>query len=354
MKQLAQAIVAIIHDYHNYLGFQFTEEHIINWVNQFEEGDREFLLQELLHLLQQGIYINEQQGRQLLLSRIETLSNKFSYKTPVDFLANTDILQLQPQEKSQHYLLTLLDKELQRKYGIGLKQCGTASQKFTLYIDDVLATGGTVFKDLSNWLQQKQKDDKTNLSRVAKTETILILSFYCRHLWSNVPWRLKVVLGNDEITKRINFYCDYEIQNHPSYPPSPQFNFAYPINEQIQTVQYYLENIEASTHAEHAYRKLGKPLKEKLFSSPANRNRFERIILLKGIELLQKAKELKPNHRPLGAGFPSYKTFGTGTLFFTWRNISNTCPIVFWWQAPGWLPLFPLNGRGLGNTTIGL
>lgn len=353
MKVLAQNIVSILHDYHNYLGFQFKEERVLEWVNQFEEDDREFLLQELLHLLHQGIYINEEQGRQMIIKRIEVLTAEFGYKTPVDFLANTEVLQLQPEGKSQHYLLVLLDQEIQKKYGIGLKQCGTVSRKYTFYIDDVLATGGTAFKDLSKWLKQKAGETITNLKRVTNNETILIVSFFCRHTAANVSWRLKLDLKNDDIIKLIKFYYNYEIQNHPTFPPNPKFNFAYPVDEKIQTIQDYFESIDAVSNAEHAFRKLNSPVVEKLYSSPENRNRFERIILLKGIELLQKARELKPNHRPLGAGFPSYKTFGTGTLFFTWRNISNTCPIVFWWEAGGWLPLFPLKGRGLGNTTIG-
>ena len=63
-----------------------------------------------------------------------------------------------------------------------------------------------------------------------------------------------------------------------------------------------------------------------------NRNKFEKIILDKGLELLQKVKKEKPDprKRPLGDTVKSHKTLGTGTLFFTWRNISNTCPIIFW------------------------
>jgi hypothetical protein len=345
MNQLAQHIVAIIKDYHNYRGFQFTEDHVINWVNQFEEGDREFVLQELLHLLQQGIYFSEADGRRLLIERIEELSRDFKFSKPVSFLANTHFLNLQAKEKSQSYLLNILDEELQNKYGIGLAQCGSASKKYALYIDDILATGGTVFKDCLYWLQTKNTDGETNLDKVIKNETRLILSFYCRHNWPNIPWRLKLQLNNDAITKKISFYCDYEIQNHPKFS-GQQFNFAYPVAAQPETVMNYFNAIEATTNEATAFRKEGTPVTENLFSSADNRIRFENIILSKGVELLEKAHDLKPNHRPLGAGFPSYKTLGTGTLFFTWRNISNTTPIVFWWKAGGWLPLFPLYKRG--------
>jgi len=128
MKTIAAQIVTIIKDYHNYLDFQFTADYVLQWVEQFEENDREFLLQELLHLLQKGIYLNEQQGRTLLLNRIESLATQYKYRNTVEFLANTDILSLQEADKSQTVLLQLLDEELNKKYGIGLTQCGTLSK----------------------------------------------------------------------------------------------------------------------------------------------------------------------------------------------------------------------------------
>ena len=67
--------------------------------------------------------------------------------------------------------------------------------------------------------------------------------------------------------------------------------------------------------------------------------------------MLQKVKKENPDprKRPLGDTVKSHKTLGTGTLFFTWRNISNTCPIVFWWDVFGhnWTPLFSLKNRGI-------
>lgn len=98
------------------------------------------------------------------------------------------------------------------------------------------------------------------------------------------------------------------------------------------------------------HRKATQPSQEAFFSSKENRNRLEQIFLDKGIEIINKIQDetTKHKHRPLGKTYPSYKTFGTGTLFFTWRNISNTCPIVLWWNnsAHNWQGLFPLYNRG--------
>lgn len=351
MYQMIESIIGIIKDYHNYYNFQFTHEWIMKWVNQFDEIDREFILQEFLQLLQKGIYISETQARKLLIERIEKLSRQYKFSKPVAFLANAEFLSLQPEGKSQAVLLKLLDKELQNKYGIGLAQCGTVSKKYVVYIDDILATGGTVFRDCIGWFREKIDYSGTNLDKVLTGEKIIHVYVFCRHTWANVPWRFRIELKNEAILKKVQWSCDYEIQNHRTFP-NQRLNFAYPVADQPQKIIEYLNKIEGFGFEKTAFRNINHPANESFFSSPSNRIRFENILLHKGIELLEQADKLKNNHRPLGATFPSHKTLGTGTLFFTWRNISNTTPIVFWWKAGGWHPLFPLFNRGFGNLTI--
>jgi len=351
MDQLIAAILPIIQDYHQYNGFQFTREHILNWVNQFEEGDRVFILEELLHLLGKGIYISETRAREMLLRRIDFLAAKNGYHSTPAWLADVELLRMQKADKSQDILLGILHEELLKKYGTGLEQCGSHAHRFALYIDDVLATGNTVFTDTSAWLRTTLADGERNLDKIVKNEKTLIVSLFCLHSGANVRWRLKVALSNDDLLKKIQLHYNYEVQNNPTFHDQ-KLNFAYPTGQQPQSVYDYLKGLTGSSHENKAFRKDGSPTQEGFFSSPAHRIRFENILLHTGIQLLAKAATLKPNHRPLGATFPSYKTLGTGTLFFTWRNISNTCPIVFWWDTGGWRPLFPLFRRGLGGTTF--
>lgn len=109
---LATNIIDIIGDYYNSRGFQFTEQHILKWVNQFDEPDREFVLQEFLHLLNQGIYISRQEAKQLQKNRIEELSWQFGSRKPAMLLGETLFLNLQKPGKSQSQLLGLLDEVL--------------------------------------------------------------------------------------------------------------------------------------------------------------------------------------------------------------------------------------------------
>ncbi len=155
-------------------------------------------------------------------------------------------------------------------------------------------------------------------------------------------------LDSDQIMKRIDMFFDYEIQNHPGLA-NQQFNLAYPSPNQPAKIKAFLQGLHegAKNHENKAFRPLGKPTKELFFSSPENRNRFESILLDKGVDILNQIDKIYYQHRPLGDGLPSYKTLGTGTLYFTWRNISNTCPLVFWWVGHGWKGLFPVRNRGI-------
>jgi hypothetical protein len=152
---------------------------------------------------------------------------------------------------------------------------------------------------------------------------------------------------------KIRYTCDYQIENHPSVP-NQRFNFVCPVKQQPDNVADYLDSLQAGyrytmSKREYAFRPNAKPTDEKFFSSSANRIRFENVLLQKGIELLGRVSKENLNHnqRPLGNINPTFQTLGCGTLFFTWRNISNTTPIVFWWGAH-WQGLFPLSNRG-GN-----
>jgi hypothetical protein len=91
---------------------------------------------------------------------------------------------------------------------------------------------------------------------------------------------------------------------------------------------------------DEVFRPEDRPSAETFFSSPKARDQFERAITVKGLELLNRVTAPKPNLRPLGYVLPSHNTLGFGALAFTWRNVPNTTPLVFWYDAPGWTPLF--------------
>lgn len=349
MKKIAASICEIVHDYHRGKA-KFDTDHVLKWSAQFG-NDQQFILEELLHVLQHGVYISEAKARELLIRQIDKLAEHFKFKNTPDFLKHVEFLNMQKKYKSQNALLGILDEELRSVYDIGFEDCGSKSKKYALYVDDVLATGGTVFNDCSKWLSTKNVDGITNYDKVLKDEKLFIVSCFCKHSWGwhNVKWRLKFLFDNDAIMGKVKIQANYTIQNHP--PDTGQvFNHAYPISQdQSKLVLEFIKKLKADRDEKFAFRDMKRPEKEEFFSTKANRIRFENILLNKGIELLNDVKELEENQRPLGMTNPSRKTLGTGTIFFTWRNISNTTPVVFWWEIQGsnWYPLFKLDNRGI-------
>lgn len=348
MKGLAQGICDIIHDYHAGRA-NFDNKHVIKWVSQFDEGDQKFILEEFLHLLKQNIYISEKKAKSILIEHIDSLAKHFKFKDTISFLKNVEFMRVQDKYKSQTVLLSILDKELINKYDFAVKDCGSVSKKYVVYLDDVLATGGTIFEDCKDWLDTQNEDGEKNFDKIAKKEKIFILSLLCKHTWGadNIQWRLKYHFGDDRILDKIKFQSHYKIENHPS-KPEQKLNFIYPVvDDQTQMVLEYFNNLDATYKGEFAFRKSNSPNNETFFSSPKSRKRFENILLNKGVELLNMPRKfLQRNHRPLGVSSPSNKLLGTGTMFFTWRNVSNTTPIVFWWKLE-WYPLFELDNRGI-------
>lgn len=169
----------------------------------------------------------------------------------------------------------------------------------------------------------------------------------------NVSFALDQNIGFN-LSNRLKFYRVSSIDNYPHinfYNPNPKFNHVYPKENDIgKEFLNFIENAfdrgYGMTNEKLAFRNPDYPKVEEFYSSPENRDRYENILLQKGIEIINSIENLKVQSiRPLGMTPPSYKTLGTGSHFFTWRNISNTCPLVFWW-GNNWYPLFPVKNRG--------
>lgn len=344
MKGKAEEIANILADYENN---NMTPRHILEWVNQFDIADQEFILDELLHIFQQT-YLSKKRCQQLLKSYIKHWTKEFKYDDVPSFIAETFFLDLQPAHKSQRELLDLVDEILIESYGCSLAQSGQKIKRY-IYLDDILSTGNTVFRNLDGWLNAIGDIDvtKTNFQFLRDNHLKLYVYLICGHTWgaSNVEFRLMKSVG-ENIKKIVDTKAYYWIENNVKDYNS-KLNNMIPLDHQDPYIHEYWNSLTAIDKANHAFRPTHKPAEEKLFSSSASRNRLETLFLVKGIEILSQVGELKVQQmRPLGYTVKSHKTFGLGTLFFTYRNIPNNCPIVFWWGSNNWKPLFVLKNRG--------
>ncbi len=350
MDALIKQIVEILKDYRiEDIGWTYNtkidEEHVLKWVNQFDEGDREFILTEFLHLLPMS-YLTKERTLAIISSEFEVLRKDFGYETITDFLDETKFLDCQQPGKSQKVLLGFINDELKEKFGYSLDDCGKKAVKNWIYFDDVLASAGNFKKDI---LLEIEKYGKENFQ---KSDIRVIASFVILHTWgtANVRFSIDQNLGF-KLGNRLKFYRVAEIENNPRinyFNSNPEFNHIFPKHSDLgDEILDYLENLfdrkyEMGKH-EFAFRGTDFPKKEIFFTNTDNRERYEKILCEKGYEIMKRIENPNAHSlRPLGMTPPSYKTLGTGTHFFTWRNISNTCPLVFWWGANDWYPLFPV------------
>lgn len=352
MEELAEQIAHITADYHCDVqdDFQMTPEHILEWVNQFEESDREFILSEFAHLLNQGIYISKQKAIELLEGLIEKLRNFLKYSSIEQFLNETIFLNIQPKGKSQSILLGLLNEILVTKFEKTLDTCGSLGIKNYIYLDDILGTGKTFMNNVLEWIKTEEQLENLKSGKIK-----FLAYFFGIHTWgiNSARYSLKMQLSEDIflLQKKFTIGGYYVIENNiKDY--NQRLNLIYPQQTDNIDFELYLSSLidNARNHKDKAFRPLSLPSQETFFSSKENRKRLETIFLEKGIEIINRIQDeqKRKNHRPLGKTYPSYQTFGTGTMFFTWSNISNTCPIVLWWDNPNhnWKGLFPLNKRG--------
>ncbi|WP_156305777.1 phosphoribosyltransferase-like protein [Sphingobacterium endophyticum] len=348
MREKSSAIANILRDYENNV---MTADHVHDWVSQFDQEDQDFILSELLHIFKQT-YLSKSDCKKFFQSCLESWVKEFKYKDVASFIAETSFIDIQPEYKSQKELLDLLNKILIEHYNCNLTQSAERIKRY-IYLDDVLSTGSKLFSDLDTWF--KTESDLTqgisNYQYTRDNQLPVLVIFICCHTWGkgNAEFRLIKNLGI-EVKKILSIKAGYWIENNVK-DYNPKLNNMIPIDNQDPYIHNYLNNLAAVDKPEYAFRPPQKPVEEKLFSSLASRNRIETLFLVKGIEILSRVGELKVSQiRPLGYTIKSHKTFGLGTLFFTFRNIPNNCPIVFWWANNNWRPLFVLKNRGIrGN-----
>jgi hypothetical protein len=265
----------------------------------------------------------------------------------------TVFLDLQPKGKSQKVMLKLLAELLVENYEFNIKDCGTEQKKHFVYIDDILCTGNTLIQDIKEWSGKEYASGKTNLDAIKGKTAELIFAYIFIHEKNYQKKKAEMRHKIDTvISTNHRMYRLMEVENNEGNISS-SLDFVFPLETEEEQIIGYKEKIIVevdehterykSTSPEEFFRMEGRPGEEKLFTSPENRDRFEAILLKKGIYILNRSNTKIKNMRALGFSLPSQKNFGFGTLCFTWRNIANNTPLVFWYAGGGFYPLFVKN-----------
>lgn len=338
MKDIAEKIYQVIKDYRNEDGIFITVDDICNWALQFGE-EAEFMLSELCHLLPK-IYFSKNRVNKEIRKILNDLYTYLKFDSRENFFSEIQFLSLQPEGKSQQILLQMVDDVAYSTTSKHLSHYKDSPKKVFVYLDDVLATGGTIGRDLISWMKEDDRVEKIGSNKIS-----LFVVLLCSHSLGKSFVDYRINLTYPELKNKINWGWAYEIQNHLKWA-NQSLNIAIPIKDQPEDVRNYLSTLRADKYEDYAYREINNPQKETFFSSPENRIRYENNLLRKGLDIIARVKNPGDNLRPLGMVNPRYKTFGLGTHFFTWRNIPNNSPLVFWWDLHNWKPLFKPKPKG--------
>ena len=331
---------------------KMTSNRIKRWIEQFDEDDRAFILTELKHIFSKR-YCSKDSVKKFIKAVVDKLTKDLGYKSTPELLLMTVFLDLQPKGKSQKIMLKLLTELLAENYQFKIQDCGTVQKKYFVYIDDILCTGNTLIQDIKEWSGNEYAAGKTNLEAIKDKSGELIFAYIFIHEKNYQKKKAEMRHKIDAvISANHKMYRLKEIQNNGE-SISSSLDFVFPVATEEEQIIEYKEEIIAevdehtkkynSTSPNEFFRTSGRPKEEKLFTSPENRDRFETILLKKGIYILKRSNTKKKNMRALGFSLPSQKSFGFGTLCFTWRNIANNTPLVFWYAGGGFYPLFVKN-----------
>lgn len=337
MNDSLNQIYEIIKDYRNDDGIYINKEHIQKWANQFGD-DAEFVLKEFAHIVKQ-VYISKKEGYKYIEAVLNFLQKEYKTANIMTLLCDTQFLLLQPEGKSQHKLMDMLDEIVFNKTGHHMSEYDNYPKRHFIYIDDVLASGKTIGDDLIEWIEEddhcnKIKNKQIDLKVLLICSHSLGLSFQFYRISKHFNIVAKSLIDVKSLCRIENNTKDY----------APKLNIAMPIKDYLsQSAIEYFDALQAEEkYSKYGFRDDNTPKIETFFTSKENIIKYENILVNKGIELLNTTNNVGSYTRPLGLVNPKYKTLGMGTHFFTWRNVPNNCPIVFWWEVPGcsWIPLF--------------
>ena len=338
-QSLLQSIVKIIADYRQGEIEAIDVNHVDRWIRQFsnfgfDDKAQEDILREMKHILN-SYYISRNLA-QNILTRVLTSSELFG-DNPIEKIKNTQFLRIQTQGNSQKDLLNLCELILQSNYGLRLEDCGKSPTAY-IYLDDCLYTGNRVRRDIIDWMPYAVKG------------TTLYLVFFAVHSYG---WKYSYIQIQSEAQKYDITTKPWHLYKfHNSRWEASQFDcfWALPPSRDKYIDQYVQEitrrRQESHRNLPDLFRPANRPIKEKIFSSPTNRNLLEYAFLKVGAYIVSLPREGNENIKPLGYDY--FDSLGFGAFLVTYRNIANNCPLALWWGNPrkghplnAWYPLFP-------------
>ena len=240
--------------------------------------------------------------------------------SPCEFWKTAYILNIQRNGNSQAEMRDLFNEILNKQCGLDIDDCG-ASGGASVYIDDAIFTGDRVTNDLTAVIEQVTPRMQLHIIAIATHS-------YAEYRFGQNN-RIRPILSQKQIS--VQFWKAITFENRRSWHDQSA--------ALIPTDVLRPGEIDVRNPTARAIR---------FFSGVEGRQLLEREFLSSGERIRAFANNPSPRIMPLG-----YSPFepGFGSLFVTYRNCPNNCPLALWYGDPStyapnhplgmWYPLFP-------------
>lgn len=320
-KRLSKSIAGTIADYRIGEIAPRAPELVETWVQQFDVAVREPLLTEMDHILKQT-YITKKTVEEFLTSLIS--HEKIAGDDPFAFWKNVEFMDIQSRGNSQHEMLGMFDELLRSECDLGIASCGLDDPEAYLYLDDGIFTGNHIRNDLRSWVQ-------ADAPARAKVHVVTIASHNLGQWYAKKGIHEAAKSEGKQID--VTWWCCVQIEDRKSFINSSDVLRPTSLPDD-ELADEYVESLRYPP----ILRKPGNVGKKKFFSSEEGRSLVEQELLKAGLRIRDDCPYLNRYQRPLGNMV--LDSLGFGSLFVTFRNCPNNCPLALWVGDP-WFPLFP-------------
>lgn len=313
--ELIDGLIAIISDYREGEIRPINSHDVDLWVRQFPETARDPILAELAHVFGRTYFSRERVGS--FLATV-VASQDLTSGDPCAFWSSASLLDIQRRGMSQKRMLAQLQDLIVTAYGAPADVNGQSATY--VYVDDGVFGGGHVTADLGNWLE-------TDAPPSGTVHVVCI----ALHTFGQFDAAKKLSAKAAALGKVINFqwWKGILLENRRSSLNRADVlrPRAIPADEEVQA--FVARSNPPVLRTSDGLGALG------LYSSESARNTLEQEFLKAGVTIRSQNQHLNMHQRPLGnSTFPG---LGFGTLFLTYQNIPNNCPLALW---AGNYPLF--------------
>ena len=303
-EDLLASIASIIKDYRAGEIPEPTPSHVDRWIRQFGDDVQVPMLRELDHVFKQT-YVSRSQAQRLFA--------KIAGSFPRDFWRTAHILDIQQNGSSQSEMRELLVPILRQHHGADISHDGMTGGAF-VYLDDAIFTGERVIDDLSNWMRHSAPTNGTLHLMV------MALHEGGRYWIERNEERLK---SGKQFDVRFRRFDGFAFENRLTYRN----------RSDVLWPTFYIDEAENFQPRQPGF------VISRLFTGEPGRQLLEREFYDAGRRIQGFAANPSPRLKPLG--FSNFYP-GFGSLFATYRNCPNNCPLALWYGNPSYGPNHPL------------